>query len=78
MTDRLKEWLDEQDGPEGQTGGWTASGRKALRALRAVMELHSPRQHFYRGRRCGPDSCTGCGDDYPCEVIRAIEKETIK
>ena len=49
-------------------------------ALRAVVELHTP---IYDNSCsdpdcCGgpyPDLCNGCGDDYPCATIQAIEKE---
>ena len=50
-----------------------------LKALRAVVELHKPFQF-----ESNPDEykavCQHCqmgivGDEYPCETIRAIEKE---
>jgi hypothetical protein len=46
-------------------------------ALRAVVELHTP---IYRGcdddRCCGSsDTCYHCGDEYPCDTIKVIEKE---
>ena len=54
--------------------------RFSLTALRAVVELHTP---IYDNSCsdpdcCGgpyPDLCNGCGDDYPCATIQAIEKE---
>ena len=52
---------------------------EGARALRAVVELHKPFQF-----ESNPDEykavCQHCqmgivGDEYPCETIRAIEKE---
>jgi hypothetical protein len=46
------------------------------RALLAVVELHRP---IFRG--CDEPSCCGdedvcrCSDEYPCDTIKAIEKE---
>ncbi len=77
MTDRLKEWLDDQDGPSGYNLRASLAGQKALAALRAVVELHSPvGQGRYR-------VCGHCGDEraeagppfWPCYTVRAIEKE---
>ena len=50
------------------------------KVLLAVAELHKP---IYDNSCsdvdcCGgpyPDLCNGCGDDYPCATIQAIEKE---
>lgn len=48
-----------------------------VKALRAVVELHQP---IFRGcddEMCcgGSDTCGHCADDYPCDTIKAIEKE---
>ena len=44
---------------------------KVLKALRAVVELHKPRDY-----KAG-NWCIGCNADYeyPCPTIQAIEKE---
>ena len=71
--DELRDYIDKFD----------AAGmvnEPAVKALRAVVELHTP---FYDNSCsdadcCGgpyPDLCNGCGDDYPCPTIQAIEKE---
>jgi hypothetical protein len=49
-------------------------------ALRAVVKLHTPiydNSCFDLDCCGGPyhDLCDGCGDDYPCPTIQAIEKE---
>ena len=50
------------------------------KALRAIVELHTPiyDNSCSDADCCGgpyPDLCNGCGDDYPCPTIQAIEKE---
>ena len=44
-------------------------------ALRAIVELHKPRD--YDGWKIGGNWCVGCNADfeYPCPTIQAIEKE---
>ena len=44
-------------------------------ALRAVVELHQPRD--YDGWKIGGNWCVGCNADfeYPCPTIQAIERE---
>jgi len=51
-----------------------------MKALRAIVELHPPiyDNSCSDADCCGgpyPDLCNGCGDDYPCSTIQAIEKE---
>jgi len=46
-------------------------------ALRVVAELHRP---IFRGcdddKCCGSiDTCHHCGNEYPCQTIKAIEQE---
>ena len=50
------------------------------KVLLAVAELHKPiyDNSCFDLDCCGgpyPDLCNGCGDDYPCPTIQAIEKE---
>ena len=50
------------------------------KVLLAVAELHKPiyDNSCFDADCCGgpyPDLCNGCGDDYPCPTIQAIEKE---
>jgi hypothetical protein len=80
VTDRLRAWLDEQDGPLGYNVRGTVSGRKALRALRAVVGLHRGRESTYVG--CSTTSqeerivmCAECDEEWPCATIKAIERE---
>lgn len=72
MTDRLKEWLDAQDGDD--LNG--SAGHKVLEALRAVVELHGPSVNLKDGKPY--DYCPECGYTWPCQTIRAIEKEITK
>ena len=58
---------------------WDCAGmvdEPAVKALRAVVELHNP---INMGEACdcceGPSSCDVCGEFYPCPTIQAIEKE---
>ena len=50
-------------------------GVPPLAALRAVVELHKPRD--YNGWKIGGNWCVGCNADfeYPCPTIQAIKKE---
>ena len=54
--------------------------KQVWKALRAVVQLHPPiyDNSCSDADCCGgpyPDLCNGCGDDYPCPTIQAIEKE---
>jgi hypothetical protein len=69
VSDPLKAWLDEQEGPLGYNVRASISGKKALAALRAVVELHE-RDSSY--------SCGLCQTRSKCLTIRAIEKEVLK
>jgi hypothetical protein len=81
----LQKWLDEAQGFVPLEDDWATmyerakreeeNHRKALAALRAVVELHK--------KDCdNPDDDCGCrvcgGFGYPCPTIRAIEKEVLK
>lgn len=51
-----------------------------MQALRAVVELHKPvsDNSCFDPDCCGgpyPDLCENCSEHYPCETIKAIEKE---
>jgi hypothetical protein len=74
MNDRLSAWLDEQE------RHWMfSSARKdsppMLRALRAVVELHTPTLGGL------PPSaiprCAECKQEWPCPTRRAIEKKVL-
>ncbi len=64
MSERLKAWLDEyQHGRDERLG-------PALRALRAVVDLHRLTPEMQWGNVCGH-----CFKDWPCPTIKAIERE---
>lgn len=51
---------------------------KVCNALRAVVELHKPKEfefNDYPVLVCGHCQLGVVGDRYPCETIQAIEKE---
>ena len=65
--DELRDYIDKFD----------AAGmvnEPAVKALRAVVELHKPNKYF-------PEFCEVCWweeherENYPCQTIQAIEKE---
>lgn len=67
--DELRDYIDKFD----------AAGmvnESAIKALRAVVELHSPSPIPWDKENILV--CDGCGEiDYPCPTIRAIEKELL-
>jgi len=67
MTDRLKAWLGDAESSSEAFGGPYYS-ESALRALRAVVELHQPDSSY---------SCGLCQTRSKCLTIRAIEKEVL-
>lgn len=68
MTAPLKEWLDDhRDSAELLP---FAPFARTLAALRAVVELHTPKGY--------DDFCSECLADDPCPTIRAIEKEVLR
>lgn len=55
---------------------------KVHSALRAVVELHKPQSEYYPNTNEGIDvgydfklACRQCSNLYPCQTIKAIEKE---
>ena len=73
--DELRDYIDKFD----------AAGmvnEPAVKALRAVVELHMPvevsHNYYDTGLGCSAPSCHNKYDEpgyYPCETIQAIEKE---
>jgi hypothetical protein len=48
------------------------------KALRAVVELHKPKNYIIKGFEATESWCTGDSESlspYPCATIQAIEKE---
>lgn len=66
--ERADRWLDSIEAAVEQRG--------AVKALRAVMELHAKRDDLQT--RGGKPICDGCGDtegwasEYPCPTVQAI------
>ena len=51
---------------------------EGLYALRAVVELHKPKNYIIKGFEVTESWCTGDSESltpYPCPTIQAIEKE---
>jgi hypothetical protein len=77
MSAPLKEWLYR---PYGEMTIQEIDDRHydALAALRAVVELHHETEIGEGYSWQTTKSCADCGEEYPCETIRAIEKEVLR
>jgi hypothetical protein len=51
---------------------------QSIHALRAVVELHKPKNYIIKGFEVTESWCTGDSESltpYPCPTVQAIEKE---
>ena len=51
------------------------SADELARRVEAVLVLHQPEEHIWKGQRCAADSCS-CGEGiYPCATVCALDGE---
>ena len=72
MSDRLKAWLTQRE--EVAAVDPYRVPVEALRALRAVVELHQGASTTGFEHTEEADVCAECGAPWPCPTIRAIGK----